>query len=104
MNIYLDKLWEHEAFFNIKIFELETIYVIYLVHSDHNFNVPSLNVISPTTLNLKNTAVLTIMLTLYSILASNPYVLFFNQLFASRTFTVCITTFGIWMLQLVDID
>ena len=52
MNIYLYKLWEHEAFFNIKIFELEAIYVIYLVHSDHNFSIPSLNVISPTTLNL----------------------------------------------------
>lgn len=52
MNIYLDKLWEHEASFNIKIFELEAINVIYLVHSDYNFSVPSLNVISPTILNL----------------------------------------------------
>ena len=52
MNIYLDKLWEHETSLNIKIFELEAIYIFFFVHSDYNFSVPSLNVISPTTLNL----------------------------------------------------
>ena len=30
MNIYFDKLWEHETFLNFKIFELEAIYIIFL--------------------------------------------------------------------------